>query len=82
MILMLLAAPMAWPEYQLLALPVAIVLWNRSLVGKTAAATWLAVIVVTLDGSIQFLALILLAVTLLYERARLTPPRPPHVARV
>jgi hypothetical protein len=76
-ILMLIAAPMAWPEYQLLALPAAMVLWNRSIVGKTAAAIWLAVVAVSLDGSIQFLALIVLAMTLLYERARLTRPQRP-----
>jgi hypothetical protein len=74
-IVMLVSVPIAWPEYQLLALPAAVVLWTRSIIGRIAAIGWVTVLVVSLDGRVHFAALLTLALALMYEVLR-RPSRP------
>jgi hypothetical protein len=80
-VVMLLAAPIAWPEYQLLALPAAVLLWTRHSLGRIAAVGWAVVLVTSLDGRLHFAALVGLALALVIEAIRnyrrsIHPPEP------
>jgi hypothetical protein len=74
LILMVILAPYAWPEYMILWLPALLYLWRLGMVAKLGVLASLAAVALTRDGRVQLIAGIVLAIFLVRSELS-SPPR-------
>lgn len=64
--LMVIGSPIAWPEYQILALPAVFAVWRMGTFGRMSAYCWITIMVLTLSGPVHFAGLLLVCLVLAF----------------